>query len=118
MEINIKATQMELTPAIRNYVEEKMTMLEKYLGDIQVLNCDVEVGVTTHHHSKGEIFLAEVNLNLPGEMLRVEKTEEDLYKAIDKVKDHLVREISQYKEKRIANHRKEKEVDAEDMMEV
>ncbi len=118
MNINIKATQMELTPAIKEYVQEKMDMLEKYLGDIQVINCDVEVGVTTHHHSKGEIFRAEVNLNLPGEMLRVEKTEEDLYKAIEKVKDHLTREIRQYKEKRIDSKRKEEDLEVEDLMEV
>lgn len=118
MKINIKATQMDLTPAIRDYAQEKMDMLEKYLGDIQVTNCDVEVGMTTHHHSKGEIFRAEVNLSLPGEMLRVEKTEEDLYKAIDKVKDHLTREIRQYKEKRIDNNRREEEIEIEDMMEV
>lgn len=118
MKINIKATQMELTQAIKDFTQEKMDMLEKYLGDIQVLNCDVEVGVTTHHHSKGEIFRAEVNLNLPGEMIRVEKTEEDLYKAIDNVKEHLTMAIRKYKEKRIDGHRKAAEIVVEDMMEV
>jgi len=118
MKINIKATQMELTPAIKEFTQEKMDMLEKYLGEIQVLNCDVEVGVTTHHHTKGEIFRAEVNLNLPGELIRVEKTEEDLYKAIDKVKEHVAMAIKKYKEKRITNHRKTEEIVIEDMMEV
>jgi ribosome-associated translation inhibitor RaiA len=38
-------------------------------------------------------------LLLPGQLLRVEKTEEDLYKAIDKVKDHMPEMINKYKGK-------------------
>jgi len=106
MQINIKATKMELTPAIRDYVQEKLDMLEKYLGDIQVLHCDVEVGVAVGGQQSGKICRAEVNLEVPGEMLRVTKTEADLYKAIDKVKDHLMRSIKRYKEKRIDRRRR------------
>jgi len=100
MKINLKATNLELTPAIRSYVEEKINKLTKYLGEVRAVSCDVEVGLTGHHHLKGEIFRAEVNLELPKEMLRVVKTEKDLYKAIDKVKDHLAPMIVKYKEKK------------------
>ena len=105
MKVNIKATNLELTPAIKSYIEEKMTMLEKYLGDTSVINTDFEVELTTKHHNKGEIFRAEVNLSLAREMLRVEKTESDLYKAIDKVKDHLKILIVDHKEKLLAKKR-------------
>lgn len=81
-------------------------MLEKYLGDIQVINCDVEVGLEVGGQHKGEIHRCEVNLEVPGEILRVEKTSQDLYKSIDKVKDHLQRSIKRYKEKRIDAKRK------------
>lgn len=100
MKTKIKATNLELTEALKDYIEAKLDMLNKYLGDIQPLLCEFEVGLTTHHHQKGEIFRAEVNLSLPGEMLRVAKTEKDLYKAIDKVKDHLAPMIVKYKEKK------------------
>lgn len=100
MKINIKSKNLELTPAIKSYAQEKMDMLEKYLGSIQVVNCDFEVEKTTNHHQKGNIFRAEANLEVPGELLRVEKEEEDLYKAIDKVKDHLMRSIRRYKQKK------------------
>ena len=49
--------------------------------------------------SKGDIFRAEVNLSVPHELIRVEKTATDLYKAIDKVKDHLDEMIVKYREK-------------------
>ena len=100
MNINIKATKMTLTPAIREYVEKKMNMLEKYLGDFKVMNCDVEVGMSVGGQNSGEIYRTEVNLELPGELIRIEKTEKDLYKSIDKVKDHLARSIRRYKEKK------------------
>lgn len=99
MKINIKSTKLELTEAIRDYCQNKMDMLDKYLGDINVLNCDVEIAKAVGGQNKGEIFKAEVNLEVPHKLLRVEKTEKDLYKAIDKVKDHLVLVIKKYKEK-------------------
>lgn len=99
MTINLRATNLELTPAITEYVQTKVDMLEKYLGDIQVINCDFEVEKAVGGQNKGEIFRAEINLQIPRELLRVEKTESDLYKAIDKVKDHVEAMIISYKEK-------------------
>lgn len=108
MKIRIKATKIELTPEIKEYVQEKMDMLEKYLGDIKVMHCDVEVGLAFGGQQSGKIYRAEVNLELPGEMLRVEKSEADLMKAIDKVKDHLTRSIRRYKQKRVDKNRQNK----------
>jgi len=99
MQIKIKATKLELTEAIAAYCQKKMDMVEKYLGNIEVLNCDVEISKVVGGQHKGEIFRAEVNLEVPRQILRVEKTEKDLYKAIDKVKDHLELVIKKYKEK-------------------
>ena len=106
MQIKIKATNIELTPKIKGYIQEKMDMLDKYLGSIQVINCDVEVGMAVGGQNKGEIYRTEANLNVPGDLLRVEKTEKDLFKAIDKVKDHLMRSVKRYKEKRTDKKRK------------
>lgn len=106
MQVKIKATKMELTEAIREYCQKKMDMLEKYLGKrIKVINCDLEVEKSVGSQRKGEVFRAEVNLEVPREVLRVEKTEPDLYKAIDKVKDHLELVIKKYKEKLIDKKR-------------
>lgn len=97
MTITIRAIGMELTPAIRSYVEEKFAMLEKYVDNI--IMADVEVGMDSHHHQKGEIYSCAATLEVPGDALRVEKNEEDLYKAIDKVKDHLKEVLIDRKEK-------------------
>jgi ribosomal subunit interface protein len=106
MDINIKGLSLDLTPAMKDYTQKKIDMLQRYLGAIKVINCDVDLALTTHHHNKGEIFKIVVNLELPGTMLRVEKTEKDIYKAIDKAKDHLKDSITKYKEKMIGKKRK------------
>ena len=98
MNLKIKATNLELTPALKEYAEEKVGMLEKYYD--QIIEVRVEIGLISKHHQKGKIYRAEFNVRVPGKLLRVEKTTEDLYKAIDKVKDHMVLELKKYKEKR------------------
>lgn len=99
MKIRIKATKITLTAEIKDYIQQKMDMLDKYLGKIQVLNCDVEISREKGKQKTGEIYRAEINLEVPGQLLRVEKTEAELMKAIDKVKDHMMRSIKKYKEK-------------------
>ncbi len=100
MQVNITGSQITLTDDIKDYVQRKMDVLEKYLGDIQVINCDVEVGKAVSKQHSGYIYRAEINLQVPGELLRVEKTEKDLRKAVDKVKDHIARSIKRYKGKK------------------
>lgn len=97
MIINIRGTGIELTQPLKDYVEEKIGGLTKYFDNIR--QADIDIGLRTHHHQKGKIYYAEVNLHVPNNWLRVVKDAEDLYKAIDKVKDHLKVELEKRKEK-------------------
>jgi len=104
MNINIRAVGMDLTPAIKTYVEDKLSGLEKFVGNI--LNMDVELGLDTNHHNKGEIYSCSVVIQLPKEVITVKKTEKNLYKAIDKVKDHARESMIKTKEKKREEKRK------------
>lgn len=106
MFFRLKATKVILTDDVKDYIQKKMDMLEKYLGDIQILNVDVEIEKSIGSHQTGDIYRAEVNIEVPGDLLRVEKTEEDVFAAIDKVKDHLEILIKKHKEKLIDRNRK------------
>lgn len=109
MKIKIKGTQLEVTPAIRSAIEEKIGSLGRFIEKYEVegeLEAFVEVGRTTAHHHKGEVFRAEVNLELPGHLIRVEETGDDLYPLITKVRDVLKHEITKYKEKQEVNPKK------------
>jgi len=96
---------MELTDAIKQYVEDKLTSLEKYYDNIT--HIEVDLGLETHHHNKGEIYNCAVTVEVPNKVFRVEKTEKNLYKAIDKVRDHLREEMTAWKEKMRDSHRTE-----------
>ena len=100
MKINrIQATNMEMTDAIRNYVEEKLAKLEGKLERFgEAASLEVEVGKTTHHHNKGEVFRCEIHVILPGKAIRVDETREDLYEAIVDARDKADRAIVDYKE--------------------
>lgn len=104
MQILIKGTNIQITPAINDYIEKKIGGLRKYLQrlDSPAVMMRVEVGRTTAHHRKGEIFRAEANLAVPGRLIRAEEENDDLYTAIDLMHDGLKREIISFKEKTIA----------------
>lgn len=105
MRINhVKGTNMELTEVIKDYINEKIGGLEKFWD--KIIDADVEVGLINKHHHSGEIYRCEVNMRVPGQVLRVEKTEKNLYKAIDKVKDHLREIIEEQQGKRVAKRRR------------
>ncbi len=97
MIINIQAKGMDLTNAIKQYVEDKASDLPTYFDNIQEV--DVIVGMDSHHHNKGKIYFAEFILQIPGKNITVRKDAADLYKAIDKVKDHLKVELEKLKGK-------------------
>jgi putative sigma-54 modulation protein len=106
MKIKIKTTNIGLTPAIQTYVEEKINSLERFLPRDSSISADVEIGKTTRHHHKGDIFRAEANLTVPGRLIRAVAEEWDLRVAIDMVKDELQREIKSNKEKNLSLYKR------------
>lgn len=101
MQIKIKATNMELTDAIRAYVEEKIESVEKFVvaHKKEEVFTEVEIGKTTNHHNSGEVFRAEVMIRVRGKQFRAVSEKDDLYAAIDDVRDELVHEINSIKGK-------------------
>lgn len=100
MHIDIKATNMDLTDAIREYVQSKMDALDKFVdGADTSVHAAVDVGLTTKHHHNGEVFYAEVNLHTALSDFYATAEEEDLYAAIDKVQDIVSRELRSSKKK-------------------
>ena len=87
---------MELSEAIKDYVNKKILALNKFYND-KIIIADVVVGVSSDHHQKGKKFFAECKLDVPGKNLFALKEEETLYKAIDKIRDYLELELKKYK---------------------
>ncbi|KKR29798.1 MAG: ribosomal subunit interface protein [Candidatus Zambryskibacteria bacterium RIFCSPHIGHO2_02_FULL_39_16] len=116
MRINIKATGIELTPAISSYVNKKIYPIEKYLPvhtrqeDTDVSSSDivvqVEVEKITQHHKTGNVFRAEVHITGVGLDVYADSQQADLYAAIDVVKDEVLHNLVQLKGKRETLSRK------------
>jgi putative sigma-54 modulation protein len=107
MNIHIQATNMELTPAIRDYVEKKVSMLDKFISaSDESVKCEVEVGKTTHHHKQGDYFRAEIKLHVAGRNHYTVSEKDDLYAAIDEVKDEMASSLTTHKEKKETLFRK------------
>lgn len=106
MKIILQGTNIDITGSIREYVERKLGEMDKYIPEGTLAEMRVEVERTTFHHRKGDIFRAEANVKLPGRLVRVEAKEEDLYQAIDILKNELPRELKRYKERQQDLHRR------------
>lgn len=97
MIVTIQGTGIDLTEAIKRTVEEKIGGLDKYFDGITKI--EVDVGRRSNHHQKGDVYYAEALIHVPNDQIFVTKEEEDLYKAINKVKDHCKYLLDEYKEK-------------------
>lgn len=102
MNIHILTKNFELTSSIKEYIENKMNSLTKFMKEwIEADSVEIsfEVGRSTRHHNKGDVYYAEANIKIPGGMIRAQKSAEDLHLAIDAVKEILSRKIKKHKEK-------------------
>lgn len=103
----IKITGMEMTPSIQDYVHKKVDALTKFIDTEVEALAEIEIGRTTNHHHKGDVYKAEINLTLGKDRFRADVTESDLYTAIDMMKDRIVEEVATKKDKNHSLIRKE-----------
>ena len=104
MQINLQGKNIELTESVKDYVFKKVTNLEKLLSNIETkkgeARVNFEVTRTTNHHKAGDIFHADCIINIAGEKFYGSSDHEDLYSAIDEVKEKLFSEIGKTKDRR------------------
>lgn len=98
MDINIKTKNITLNSALKIFIEDKIGSLEKFLNGVVPVLVEVDISKTTKHHNKGDVFRAEVQIEVPKRLLRAESIKDDLRKAIVDVKDELQIQIKRYKE--------------------
>ena len=96
MLVVVKGKNLELTESLKNYAEQKVSKLDRYLDNIT----EASVELTTEHTRSAETrFVAQVTMLANGTILRGEERASDLYTAIDTVTDVMQRQIVRYKEK-------------------
>ena len=97
MNLSVSGHQLEVTPAIRTYVTEKIARIRRHFDHV------VDAHVIISSSKIGQ--KAEVTLHVRGKDFFCESEERDLYAAIDLLIDKLDRQVLRHKEKRDAKPR-------------
>lgn len=96
MNLTISGHHLEVTPAIRSHVENKLNRMKRNLENV----IDISVVLSVDNNSdKDKRQRAEINVNLSGKTIRAESVAQDMYAAIDILMDKLDRQIVKHKGK-------------------
>jgi putative sigma-54 modulation protein len=90
---NIRGQRVQITDALRDYAEKKLSRLEKYFDPSITSEVNVTLSVTKGQHT------IEVTIPISGMFLRAEERSDDMYASIDAVIDKLERQIRKHKTK-------------------
>ena len=93
MKYNIRGEKVEITDAIRSYIEDKIGKLDKYFDEAESINANVVIKV------RGKEQKIEITVPAMHYTLRSEESHDDLYAAIDLTVDKLERQIRKNKTK-------------------
>ena len=96
MELQITGKNMELTPAMRHYIERKLGKLNRHLPNIIESKVEVSAEKTK---SPQQHFIVRVTVAGSGAQFHSEERGEDLFTAIDKVVAIMTRQLEHYKGK-------------------
>lgn len=93
MKFNIRGKKLEVTEALKSYIEEKLGRLNKYFEEPDNITANILIKLN------GKQQVVEVTINTHGLILRGEEANKDLYASIDLVTDKIERQIRKNKTK-------------------
>lgn len=91
MQVNITGHQLELTPALTEFVQSKLQKLERHSDSITTIQVTLSV--------EKQRQIAEATLHIAGGDLHASHQNDDMYAAVDGLMDKLDRQILKHKEK-------------------
>lgn len=91
MNITVRGKNIEVTPALRDYVEKRVSKVTKYFSEVGSINASLRVEKNKHY--------VEVTVPVEGIFLRAEEVTDDMYTSIDLVIDKIERQIRKHKTK-------------------
>ncbi|MBE7381721.1 MAG: ribosome-associated translation inhibitor RaiA [Leptolyngbya sp. SIO1E4] len=98
MKLVIQGKNIEITDAIRSYVDQKIS---KSVNHFKHLTHEVDVNLSVARNARiNPKQSAEVTLYINGAIVRAEESSENLYASIDMVANKITRQLRKYKEKR------------------
>ncbi|WP_332670591.1 ribosome hibernation-promoting factor, HPF/YfiA family [Aromatoleum sp.] len=96
MNLNITGHHVEVTPAIREYVTNKLDRVIRHFDNVTSVSVILSVEKLRQK--------AEVTLHVRGKDIYVESEDGDMYAAVDAMADKLDRQVVKHKEKSFDHH--------------
>lgn len=103
MSLQITGKNIDLTDALKEYVQKRVGDFEKFGFDL--IQIDVELDISTHHNKGEDVHHARMNVKIPHEYMHAEAEKSDMYKAIDKCRDEIEKQLRHVKTKIAAKKR-------------
>lgn len=100
MNLQISGHHVEVTAALKEYVNQKLEPVVRHFDKVTGVNVVLSVEKLKQK--------AEVTVHVPGKDIHAETAGEDLYAVIDELFDKLDRQVQKYKQKMQDHHRGEK----------
>ncbi len=97
MRLQVKGKNVDVSPSIRTYAEEKLGKLSKQLAD--PTEVEIELAVEKNP-SISDNHIAEATIRTKGPTLRAREASVDMKASIDQLVDKLERQVKRYREKR------------------
>ena len=98
LEIEIYGRNLEISDRIHDYVEKKVSKLDRFLKNIE--EARVDLAFVKSARSANDRQVAQITIQGRGFILRVEERADDIFTAIDSASSKMQRRISRYKGKR------------------
>ena len=92
MQINITGHHVDVTPALKSYVQEKLQKIQKRFSNITNVHVTLTVETKTLQRAEATVNLAKAEIHATSE-------HENMYAAIDGLIDKLDRQVIKHKEK-------------------
>jgi putative sigma-54 modulation protein len=96
MQLSLTGHHLDITAALRSYVENKIEKLERHFDLVSDVHCILTVEKLRHK--------AEATVNVNGGQIYADAIEDDMYAAIDGLVDKLDRQVKKHKEKLVDHH--------------
>ena len=99
MNIKVVGKNIEITEAIREYIEKRFEKFEKFELD----NSEITVSCAVEREEQ----IVDIQINKNGDFIRIEERNNDLYASIDLAIDRVARQLRKDKEKKLDKSRSE-----------
>jgi putative sigma-54 modulation protein len=99
MQLKVSGHQLEITPALRSYVEKRLERIVRHFD--QVIDVNFVMSVDKLQHK------AEATVHVSGSNIHADAIDANMYAAIDALADKLDRSVVKHKEKQRDHHANE-----------